>query len=147
MWQNRFPKNSVPFSLVFMLFSSAFFDFRKSMFLHYETALFAKWKTRSANHANTNEKSVATYFCSEFWFIFIGFHALLIGISELRKSNFLGYETQCYEGRESGSANHCFRESKWTPKVISRKFPLHFIDFIKDFRSRIPGIENVTWSQ
>ena len=68
-------------------------------------------------------------------------------IPERHKIIFLGYGTQCYEGRNSGSANHGFRQSKWTPKVIPRKIPDHFHWGLNDFRSRIPEIENVTWSQ
>ncbi len=81
--------------------------------------------------ANPNGRQ--KWFPAHFQSIFIGFHAILNEIPEHPKSKFLGYETQCYEGRDSGSANHSFSQSKWTPKVISRIIPVQFHWFYKRF--------------
>ncbi len=73
-------------------------------------------------------------------------HAILIGISEHRKSKLLHYETQCYKVWKSGSGDQANSQSKRVPELNSRKIPVHFHWILNDSRSRIPEIGNVTWS-
>ncbi len=106
---------------------NAFSVLQKVEFHNGETLLFAKWKTRSANQANTNENGLGKLLFLKTMLHFHWFSMLfLIGILWTSENNFLGYETQCYEGRKSGSANQGFSQSKWTPKVIFCKILVHF---------------------
>ena len=68
-----FSQNSVPFPLSFRAASIMISEFQKSMFSNWETLLFAKWKTRSANYSFRQPKRLSGWLFSEFCSIFIVF--------------------------------------------------------------------------
>ncbi len=115
-----------PGSLVSMLFSIGIPERRKSKFLGYETQCYEGRKSRSADRQIASPNWCQKWFPQNPGSFPLDIHALFEWNSCTPENKFLHYETQCYEGRKSGSANHCFRQSKRAPKLISRKVPLHF---------------------
>ena len=75
--------------LIFTMFAERVFHFAKVVFLHCETLLSAKRKTRSANQANTNEKGMQFYlFCKITYAFCLYLHGWLNAIPGFQKTGF-----------------------------------------------------------
>ena len=99
----------------------------KNKFSNWETSLFAKWKTRSANYGFRQSKRLSEWL---FLRILLYFHCLfllfLITISKFQKSKFSNWKTLLFAKWKTRSANHGFRQPKTLVRLLFLRIPVHF---------------------
>ena len=97
------------------------------MFLHCETLLFTKRKTRSANHVNTNRNHMMFYRKHKTACLFhLYLHGLLNAFPTLQKVVFLHCETLLVGKWNSGSANHTNTNENGKPFYVFCKITYDF---------------------
>ena len=101
------------------------------MFSNQETLFFAKWKTRSANHANTNEKGMPFYvFCKITYDFCLYLHGLLNVLSVLQKEEFPDWKTVLLLQSGNAFSKPCKSMYFWRAGItypqIAVPFPLSF---------------------
>ena len=90
------------------------------MFSNQETLFSAKWKTRSANHANTNEKGKPfDVFCKITYDPCLYLHGLLNAFPTLQSVKFSHEETSLFRKVENAFSKSCKYKQK--PYVILQK--------------------------